>query len=157
MNDLRMHYLVYKITNKRNGMIYIGKHETYNLDDKYMGSGTYLKIAIRKEGIQNFEKEILFDFETRKEMLQKEKELVDLKFIANPNTYNMIEGGISSSGTKTMHWICNDALKIQKYISIDIDLSEYEIENGWRYGQLKKVDTFCIKYKNEQKTIREWA
>lgn len=50
MNDLK-HYLVYLITNTVDKKIYIGKHETYDPNDDYMGSGTILKRAQAKYGI----------------------------------------------------------------------------------------------------------
>lgn len=43
-----MYYLIYKITNILNGMIYIGKHQTDNINDSYMGSSNWLKRAIKK-------------------------------------------------------------------------------------------------------------
>lgn len=84
-----MFFTVYKITNKVNGKYYIGKHQTTNLNDGYMGSGKILKLAINKYGIDNFTKEILHIFETEEEMNAKEKELV----VISEETYNINEGG----------------------------------------------------------------
>lgn len=87
------YYTVYKITNLINGMIYIGTHSTKNIDDKYMGSGSNIKKVIKEYGVENFSKEILFVFDDKNEMIEKEKELVDEKFIARNDTYNIILGG----------------------------------------------------------------
>ena len=42
----KKHYLVYKTTCLVNGKIYIGQHQTYDLNDGYIGSGIELQKAI---------------------------------------------------------------------------------------------------------------
>ena len=86
-----MHYLIYKITHRDSGMYYIGAHKTNDINDGYMGSGKYIKLAQKHYGIENFDKEILFDFLTEDEMWKKEEELVDFK---DKMSYNMTAGGI---------------------------------------------------------------
>ena len=44
----KKHYLVYKTTNLVNGKIYIGKHETNDINDGYLGSGNLIRLAIKK-------------------------------------------------------------------------------------------------------------
>ena len=89
-----MFYCIYKITNKVNNKIYIGMHQTKNLNDGYMGSGKRLHSAYKKYGIENFEKEILHIFDNECDMRNKEKELV----VLNENSYNLCEGGKGGFG-----------------------------------------------------------
>lgn len=95
------YYYAYKITNKINNKIYIGIHETENIKDNYMGSGKAIKSAIKKYGIEHFEKEIIKFFDNRKELLNYEAEIVNEKFIRDPNTYNIALGG-NSKGWDSM-------------------------------------------------------
>ena len=53
---------IYKITNKINNKIYIGKSSKIpKKSESYFGSGILIKKAINQYGISNFEKEILED------------------------------------------------------------------------------------------------
>jgi len=96
--EVDMHYTIYKITNKVNGKIYIGKHQTKDLNDGYMGSGKRLKDAIKHHGINNFEKEILFQFDNEFDMNVKEAELVTESFVNKDSNYNMCPGGNGGFG-----------------------------------------------------------
>ena len=84
-----MFYTIYKITNTVNGKYYIGKHQTTNLNDEYMGSGKRIKLAIDKYGIENFSKEILSIFDNEEDMNNAERELV----VLSEMSYNLCEGG----------------------------------------------------------------
>jgi hypothetical protein len=86
-------YYVYKITNKINHKIYIGCHQTADLDDGYMGSGVYIRRAYEKYGIENFEKEILQFYSNAKEMFDAEATIVHKEFIKEDSNYNLAEGG----------------------------------------------------------------
>lgn len=90
------YYTIYKITNKISGKFYIGMHKTSNLNDGYMGSGKYLKNAIKKYGIENFDKDYIAIFDDEERMINKEVEIVDEEFIKRKDTYNIGYGGIGS-------------------------------------------------------------
>ena len=92
-NTLKYHYF-YKITNNINGRFYYGVHNTNNINDGYMGSGTRLHYAYKKYGIENFSKEILKYFESSDDAFQYESEIVTEDLIFNPDCYNLVKGGI---------------------------------------------------------------
>ncbi len=92
------HYSIYKITNKINGKIYIGKHKTSDLNDGYMGSGKLIRAAIRKHGVENFVKEVLHIFDNEADMNSKEAELVSDEFVLFESNYNLCPGGNGGFG-----------------------------------------------------------
>ncbi len=89
-----MYYIIYKITCLVNNKIYIGKHQTKDLNDGYMGSGKLLRRAINKYGMDNFNKEILHIFNNESDMNAKEKELV----VISEESYNLCPGGHGGFG-----------------------------------------------------------
>ena len=88
-----MYYIIYKTTNTVNNKIYIGKHQTENLTDDYLGSGKILIQAIKKYGKEKFIKEILYKFDNEEEMNLMETKIVDEEFIIRKDTYNLALGG----------------------------------------------------------------
>lgn len=114
---------IYKTTNLVNGKIYIGlcRYKTIR-KGIYYGSGTYLKLAIRKYGKINFKKEILDIAFSEEELFEKEKYWIKKLNARDPKVgYNFKEGGIDgpfdkrtnkkiSESLKGFHWM-NDGVK----------------------------------------------
>ena len=93
MKNFRLSY-VYKITNKLNGNIYIGKR-TFNGDpnnDNYWGSSKSLKEIIDLLGIENFEKTILDKYLTEEEAYNKEAEYINKAKEEGLSLYNIRKG-----------------------------------------------------------------
>lgn len=88
-----MYYYIYKTTNILDGKYYIGCHQTDNINDGYLGSGKYLKSAIKKYGATNFKFEILKYAFSKDEMLKLEKELVTEEVVRDSKSYNLKIGG----------------------------------------------------------------
>jgi group I intron endonuclease len=87
------YHFIYKTTNLKNGNFYIGMHSTSNLEDGYLGSGNRLRRAIRKHGKENFKLEILELFESRENLANREKELVNEDLLKDPMCMNLKLGG----------------------------------------------------------------
>jgi len=82
--------IIYKTTNIINGKYYIGKD--VNNSNHYLGSGVLLKMAIKKYGKENFNKEILEYCETLEILEEREKFWIkELNSIVLG--YNLTEGG----------------------------------------------------------------
>lgn len=124
MGSNKNYHYFYKITNLINGHFYYGVHNTDDLDDGYMGSGSRLGIAYKKYGVENFKKEILVLFDTSEEAFEYESEIVNEQLISDPKCYNIVSGGIGG------------------YKPTDKDLSG--IDFGTMRGKL------CVKYKNTE-------
>lgn len=145
-----MHYTIYKVTNQINGKFYIGSHKTKDLNDKYMGSGKYLKHAQEKYGMENFKKEILFVFHTAEEMYTKEAEIVNADFLAEENTYNLKVGGFGG-------WdYLNDTTKYEN----PTHSTEHVTRAGLKFAsRLKEDKEFALSFseKNSEQMKQQYA
>jgi hypothetical protein len=91
--DKRKYHFIYKTTNIITGRYYYGMHSTNNLEDGYLGSGHRLWYSIRKYGKENHKREIVEFHNSREELKQREKEIVDLNEIAKDDCMNLQPGG----------------------------------------------------------------
>ena len=89
-----MRYYLYEVKHTQSGKIYVGVHKSESLDDGYMGSGTVIKHAIKKHGLENFTKRVIEEFSSSKEMYEREKEIVTDEFLARVDVYNLRRGGL---------------------------------------------------------------
>jgi group I intron endonuclease len=84
--------IIYKTTNLINGKIYIGQ-DSKN-DPKYLGSGIFLKRAIKKHGYKNFKKEILEECNSKEELDERERYWIKRLDSQNVSVgYNIANGG----------------------------------------------------------------
>jgi hypothetical protein len=88
-----MYGYVYLITNKLDGMKYVGLRASPVFDDNYWGSGVRVINAIKKYGKENFEREILHWCRTPEELLEKElQEHLERGVADSEEYYNIMEG-----------------------------------------------------------------
>ena len=91
-NIMTTYYILYQIANLVNGKIYIGKHKTKHLADKYFGSGTELKKEMKIMGAENFEMTVLCYLNNQEELDLLESLVVNSEFCAREDTYNIHTG-----------------------------------------------------------------
>jgi hypothetical protein len=89
-------YILYETTNLVNGKKYRGIHKTKNLEDGYLGSGTALKLAVKKYGEENFSRDIIEFCESYDELLIKESIYVNEEWVNDKSNYNLKTGGQSA-------------------------------------------------------------
>ena len=91
-----MYGYIYLIVNKIDGKTYVGKHKLYNKkwnEDDYMGSGTKLKPAQKKYGIENFEKFLITYTYSEEDACEKEKFWIAEYRRRGKAEYNIADGG----------------------------------------------------------------
>lgn len=132
----------YVIHNTVNEKKYYGVHETDDLEDGYMGSGTAIKRAIKKYGLSCFFKQILHFFDTAEEAYAYEKAIVTEDLIKSGSVYNLTIGGnggfyhIDSKGVNNPMYGHGDLQKeIQNRPEVKIKKSyAMTINNNFRYA-----------------------
>jgi len=132
MRKEKKYHYIYKTTNLKNGKFYVGIHSTYNLSDGYLGSGLRLRRSIRRNGIENFKIEYLEFFDNRKDLFDREKELVNWDLIKDPMCMNLKPGGTGG--------LCNETHK-KKFLDAGLVKIKWLRENDalWMEEKSKKL------------------
>lgn len=82
---------VYIWTNLLNAKMYIGAH-VGKPDDGYMGSGILFKKAVKKHGLDNFKREIIYEeYDSIEQLFIKEAEVIlERNAVKDENYYNLV-------------------------------------------------------------------
>jgi len=89
--------IVYGTRNLITDKMYVGQHTTDNMDDNYLGSGTYIKKTIKKYGKENFK--VRFCCFCEDQLNLDKAEIAYIKYLDSINNgYNLVDGGGGTSG-----------------------------------------------------------
>jgi len=108
-----VYFIIYETVNLKNGRRYRGRHQTNQINDGYLGSGNWIKSAIRKYGSENFERHDLFYAFDYDSLIWAEKEFVNREWVEDSLTYNIVEGG-GGSYTKFVNGRWVNVMQIEK-------------------------------------------
>ncbi len=151
---MKTFYYIYIISNKINNKKYIGRRKYIGKNinaDRYIGSGKNLKKAIKKYGIENFEKEILCECSSYKEICSLEKYYISLyNAIYDKSFYNLHEGGELSGGNLIKNYSDQEKRIIWDKISKTL-MGRKQGKNKKKSEHMKKMwENFTSEEKNER-------
>lgn len=108
---------VYLTTNLINGKKYIGQRKFSRGHEKYLGSGTAIKKAIKKYGVNSFSREILCVSYSKDELDNWEYFYIcAFSALHNKNFYNMRSGGDSPGMTEETR----NLMSLNSGVSVDV-------------------------------------
>lgn len=148
-----MIYYIYKITNINTQKVYVGSHQTNNIEDGYFGSGIYLKRAIAKYGMDQFKKEIIEFCTSKDEMHKRETEI--LLELQNQNTYNLKYCALGGN-TRIKYSSAEKKAYVQKLVNNPNSPIGKKGEQAFNYGK-KASDAVCKKMRESRKKYFETA
>jgi group I intron endonuclease len=135
---------VYITTNLINGKQYVGDHSTDNLEkDKYLGSGIRFIKSINFYGKENFKREILEHFSTKKEAFAAQEKYIIERNTLSPNGYNLSPiGGAGPCGLSIESLRKMSKTKTGKHLG----------ENHHYFGKQRSAED-KLKISNTMKTV----
>lgn len=114
----KQYHFIYKTICQVTNAFYYGMHSTNSLDDGYLGSGKRLKYSINKHGKENHSIEILEFLPSRKDLIERETDLITEDMLKDPNCMNLKPGGSGgfSSDTHKKNWVKAGSIAGRKQI-----------------------------------------
>lgn len=136
-------HFIYKTVCLISNKYYIGMHSTKKLNDGYLGSGKVLMRSVNKYGRDNHKLEILEFIDTRIQLKNRERELVNEKLLQDPMNMNLQIGGgggfvneihqlkCSTSGGRSFSKRLSEDPKFKEYFSKAASDSNKEKNRGF--------------------------
>ena len=151
-----MYYFIYKTTNKINGKYYIGMHKTDDLEDGYLGSGTYFSRALEKYGKENFEREILEYCNSDEEMHNAEARYITEDVVNDKKSYNLKLGGFGGWDYVNKNLTVEERKRRGKHCSIVFKekLKDPEYYEKW-HQMMVKVNASQSKRNKASESLKE--
>lgn len=88
-----MYGYIFKVVNLNNQKVYISKRKSNTFDSNFFGSGINIQKALKSDGKDCFKVELICWCNTKEDLLNKEKEYIDLFDSRNPERgYNLKSG-----------------------------------------------------------------
>ena len=149
---------VYCTTNLINGRKYIGQHKIgQENDERYLGSGLFLKQALRKYGKNNFSREILEYAFSKEELDQLEMDMISKYDAVNDNTfYNVAPGAYAHAQTEeTRQKISKSLTGITRSAETKKKMSECKKRENLSPETIKKISESSKGRKKSQEAIEK--
>jgi hypothetical protein len=141
---------VYKWVNNLNGKWYSGSHKG-TTNDSYVGSGIYFSRAVKKHGINNFTKYILYEGDNYR--LIEKLHLQSHKAKEDKNSYNLKNeamGGVTGSEIKS-----KDSRRSQRRVSIDGKIFN-SVKDAAKYYSIKYTTMYSRCWRSSKKKYKNY-
>lgn len=112
----KRYHFIYKTTNILTQKYYIGLHSSDSLNDTYLGSGRNLRYSINKYGAENHVRKILEFCNTRQELINRERDIINFDELSKKDCLNIAIGGGSFINKDGIPW--NKGHKNQTKLSL---------------------------------------
>lgn len=133
--------IIYKITNKINGKLYIGQ-TTRTIERRFRdhctSSKSAISLAISKYGKENFNIEVIYEASSLEELNIKEIEFIKQFNSISPNGYNLREGGDNSSFGEETRKRMSESAKRKPKMTEDTKRKISESRKGEKHYLYKK-------------------